>query len=121
MNRIKSVFAALVAALIVAPSAFAQSPTPAKIGKDGVQKATIVINGGYFPATLAVKAGTPVELTFVRKSAAGCDGELLIPGLKINKVLEQGEKTVVKFTPKKAQTISYSCGMKMYKGQVVVK
>ena len=86
-----------------------------------MQKATVIINGGYSPATLSVKAGKPVEITFVRKSAAGCDGELLIPGLKFRKTLKQGEKTVVKFTPTKAQTIAYSCGMKMYKGQVVVK
>ena len=106
-----------------APAQVAQAakPTATKADKSGVQKATITIDGGYSPASLTVKAGKPVELTFVRKSAAGCDGELLIPGLKIDKTLKQGEKIVVKFTPKKGQNIAFSCGMQMYKGQVVVK
>ncbi len=93
----------------------------AKADKSGVQKATITINGGYTPSTISVTAGKPVELTFLRKSAAGCDGELLIPGLKFDKTLKQGEKTVVKFTPKKGQSLPFSCGMHMYKGEVVVK
>lgn len=98
-----------------------QKTTSAKSDKSGVQKATITIDGGYSPASLSVAAGKPVELTFVRKSAAGCDGELSIPALKVNKTLKQGDKTVVRFTPKKGQTIAFSCGMNMYKGQVVAK
>ncbi|MBC7806976.1 MAG: cupredoxin domain-containing protein [Akkermansiaceae bacterium] len=105
------------------PVQVAQGPkaTVANQDKSGVQKATITIDGGYSPASVSVKAGKPVELTFVRKSAAGCDGELLIPSLKVNKILKQGDKTVVRFTPKKGETIAYSCGMNMYKGRVVVK
>jgi plastocyanin domain-containing protein len=94
---------------------------PASQSKGGVQRATVVINGGYSPASITVSAGKPVELTFVRKSAAGCDGELVIPSLKVNKTLKQGEKTVVKFTPKKRGTLAFSCGMNMYKGSITVK
>lgn len=106
-----------------APVQVAQAPklTVAKQDKSGVQKATVTIDGGYSPAALSVKAGKPVELTFVRKSAAGCDGELIIPALKVKKTLKQGDKTVVRFTPKKGQIIAYSCGMNMYKGKVVTK
>lgn len=89
--------------------------------KDGVQRATVTIDGGYSPASLSVKAGKPVEITFVRKSASGCDGTLVIPDLKFQKTLKQGEKTVVKFTPKKTGSIGFQCGMAMYKGQIAVK
>lgn len=106
-------------------SAFAQQPgakpTGIKPVKPAVQKATVIIDGGYSPASLTVKAGRPVELTFVRKSATGCDDELLIPGLKFDKKLKQGEKAVVRFTPTTPQTLAFTCGMKMYKGQIVVK
>lgn len=98
-----------------------KKPAPIKPDKSGVQKATVTIDGGYSPASLTVAAGKPAEITFVRKSAAGCDGELVIPALKFRKSLKQGEKTVVKFTPKKGQTIAFQCGMAMYKGQVAVK
>ena len=98
-----------------------KKPVPAKPDKRGVQKATVTIDGGYLPASLTVTAGKPVEITFVRKSAAGCDGELVIPTLKFRKSLRQGEKTVIKFTPKKGETLAFQCGMAMYKGQVAVK
>lgn len=35
--------------------------------------------------------------------------------------LTDAKKTVVKFTPKKAGTIDFACGMGMYKGSVVAK
>ena len=97
-----------------------KKPAPVKPAKNGVQKVTVTIDGGYSPSILSVKAGKPVEITFVRKSAAGCDGTLVIPDLKFEKNLKQGEKTVVKFTPKKTGSIGFQCGMAMYKGQISV-
>ena len=85
------------------------------------QKASITINGGYSPAALSVTVGKPVELTFVRKSTGGCDGEIVFPTLNIKRTLKPGEKTVVKFTPKKSGTLAYTCGMGMYRGSIVVK
>ncbi len=62
-----------------------------------------------------------MEITFVRKSSGGCDGDLVFPSLGIIKSLKPGAKTVVKFTLKANATIAFSCGMNMYKGRVVVK
>jgi plastocyanin domain-containing protein len=126
MNKGKSLAAIALVALAFAAQISAGAQTGTKkptqqVPKPAVQKATVTINGGYSPATLSVTAGRPVEITFVRKSAAGCDGELVIPALKVNKTLKQGEKTVVRFTPKKGQTIAFACGMNMYEGQVVAK
>lgn len=98
----------------------AKKPVPAKPAS-GVQKATVVIDGGYSPSSLSFAAGKPVEITFVRKSAAGCDGDLVIPALKFRKSLKQGEKAVVKFTPKQGDVLAFQCGMAMYKGQAAIK
>lgn len=89
--------------------------------KAGVQKITVIVNGGYSPSAITVTAGKPVELTFVRKSQSGCDGELLIPSLKLRKTLAPGSKTVVNLTPTKGQTVAFSCAMNMYRGRVVAK
>ena len=98
----------------------AAQPVQARPEK-GVQKATVVINGGYSPATVAVKAGRPVQITFVRKEASGCGNVVRFPGLNVERTLKTGEKTVVTFTPKKAGTTAFTCGMGMYRGQVVAK
>ena len=86
-----------------------------------VQKATVTINHGYEPGSVTVKAGRPVELTLVRKEASGCGNVVQFPSLGIKRTLKAGEKTVVKFTPKKSGNIAFACGMNMYRGQAVVK
>ncbi len=131
---------AALALVALAPVAFAQThgqnampccapPSSAKVQKPGiakldaktnVQKATVTIDHGYQPSSVSVKAGRPVELTLVRKEASGCGDVVQFPGLGIKKTLKPGETTVVKFTPKKTGSIAFTCGMNMYKGQVVV-
>jgi plastocyanin domain-containing protein len=87
----------------------------------GVQRATVAVDGGYSPATVSVKAGQPVELTFLRKEESGCGDLVQFPTLGLKRALKTGEKTILTFTPKNAGTIAFTCGMNMYRGQVVVK
>jgi plastocyanin domain-containing protein len=87
----------------------------------GVQRATIVIDGDYQPGQVRVKARQPVELTFVLKEQAGCGDVLHIPSLKLKRTLRPGEKTRVAFTPQRSGTIAFTCGMNMYRGQVLVR
>jgi plastocyanin domain-containing protein len=89
--------------------------------KGAIQRATIVINGGYSPDTITVEAGRPVELTFVRKETSGCGDVVQFPSLGLKRSLKTGQKAVITFTPKKAETVSFTCGMNMYRGQVVVR
>ena len=87
----------------------------------GVQKATITVsNGAYAPASVTVKAGKPVELTFVKGENAGCGSTVVFPGLKISKELT-AQKTVFAFTPKKVGQLAFTCSMGMYRGSVAVK
>ncbi len=85
-----------------------------------VQKITIVVDNGFKPETVKVKAGQPVQLTFDVKHRS-CASTVVFESLKITKNLQDGKKTIVKFTPKKAGTIRYACGMGMLKGSVSVK
>jgi len=80
-----------------------------------------VIDGGYQPATVTVKAGRPVQLTFFRKEKTGCGDVVQFPTLGVKRTLKTGEKAVVSFTPSKPGTVPFTCGMSMYRGQVVVK
>ena len=87
----------------------------------GVQKVTVVIDGGYTPSTVTAKVGKPIVLTFFRKEKSGCGNQVVFKTLGIKKEVETGHKVVVKITPKKAGLIAFTCGMGMYKGQIVVK
>lgn len=86
-----------------------------------MQRATIVVDGEYQPAQVSVKAGQPVELTFVRKEKSGCGGVVQIPALKVKRTLQAGGKSTISFTPTKAGTLPFTCGMGMYQGKIVVR
>lgn len=99
----------------------AKPKTPAAAARPGaVQQATIVIDGEYRPNRVTVRAGKRVRLTFVLKEEAGCGEVLQIPALGVKRALKPGQQTVVTFTPRKAGTIPFTCGMNMYSGRIVV-
>lgn len=98
----------------------ADKPVVAKVVK-GVQVATITIDGGYHPGAIQVKKGTPVELTFKGGKNIGCGGTVVFKSLKISKDVTTGKSIAIKFTPKEAGEIPFTCGMGMLKGKVIVK
>ncbi len=105
--------ASLLAGVAAPDTAFAQ--------KKGVQRVTVTIDGsGYKPATVNVRAGQPVQLTFVSKGDS-CANTVSIPDLKKTLSLKTGQKKTVTFTPRKGQTIAFACSMKMFKGKVTAK
>jgi plastocyanin domain-containing protein len=90
--------------------------------KPQVQSATIsVTSKGFSPASVSVKAGAPVRLTFVRKTEATCATSVQIPQFKINKTLPLNKPVVVTFTPRKAGMVAFACPMNMIRGQLTVK
>ena len=108
-------------------AAFARSEKPQpkapvlfRATERGAQKVTVTVDGGYRPAAIWVKPGETVRLTFDRKDTDGCGGTVLLPSLGLKRAVKAGEDTTVTFTPKKAGVVPFTCGMKMYRGQVVV-
>lgn len=99
------------------------APTPVvKASRNAqVQRATVVVDGEYQPAQVSVKAGRPVELTFIRKEKSGCGNVVEIPSLKLKRALTVGRKTTVTFTPAKPGKIAFTCGMGMYQGTILVR
>lgn len=95
-------------------------PVVAKLVK-GVQVATVTVDRGYTPSAIQVKKGTPVELTFKGGKNIGCGGTVVFKSLKISKDVATGKSTAIKFTPKDAGEIPFTCGMGMMKGKVIVK
>ncbi len=76
---------------------------------------------GFDPATIEAKAGQPLKLAFFRPNAANCAREVVFPDLGIRKELPPGQTVVVDVTPAKSGTLGFECGMKMLKGQLIVR
>ena len=76
---------------------------------------------GFDPASIAAKAGQPLKLAFFRPNAANCGREVVFPDLGIRKELPPGQTVVVDITPPKSGPLVFECGMKMLKGQLIVR
>ena len=79
-----------------------------------------VSSAGYEPSKIEVRRGKPIKIAFYRADAENCAGEVVFPSLNIRKGLKVGETTVVEFTPKEKGELTFSCGMGMLNGKLVV-
>ena len=89
--------------------------------RGGTQEITVVVSGGYDPATIKVHAGQAVRLLFDRRETNPCSEEIVIPAFGVKKFLPPNERTAVEFTPTAPGTYDFSCGMGMLHGRVVVE
>ena len=88
------------------------------IGSD--QSATITVDGGYSPAVLALKAGIPAKITFLRKDPSGCLEEVIMPDFGIAEKLPVNQPLTVTINPEKVGEFTYTCGMRMFSGKIQV-
>lgn len=87
----------------------------------GTHVTLTVTEEGFLPASVIVPAGKPVTLVVTRKTERTCATELVMSKHGINLALPLDQAVEATFTPAEAETLTYACGMAMYKGQIVVQ
>lgn len=75
---------------------------------------------GFEPAKIALRAGMPARLTFVRTTDKTCGTEIVLPSLNIRRALPLNEAVQIEFTPANAGELAFTCGMNMLKGVIVI-
>jgi len=75
-------------------------------------------DGSYAPNVLKLKAGVPAEITFGQST--GCTGVVQSKDLGFQEDLSAGPKTV-KLAALQPGTYTFSCGMEMVYGKIVVE
>jgi len=128
--RLKTVVAAAALAVVSAlPSAaLAQHDHGAASGKTGAAATPAaagfievsVTDDGFVPDKISVKKGQPVKLLVTRKTDRTCATEIVIQDAGVNQKLPLNKTVLVEFTPKKAGTLKYACGMGHISGVLVV-
>ena len=88
---------------------------------EGVQEIEIQVKGGYDPDVLVVEAGRPVRLDFRRNETADCSEEVVFGDFGIRKKLPAFQTTPVEFTPEEPGEYTFTCGMSMMRGTLVVE
>ena len=82
---------------------------------------TIVVDGGYSPSTVRVKAGQPVRLIFDRRDSGSCSEEVVFPDFGVRRFLPTGQQTTIDITPPEAGRYEFMCGMSMLRGALVAE
>jgi hypothetical protein len=102
-----------------APQIPADAPRGAAVSLDGAQTISVDVSQGFFnPMVIDAKAGEPLAITFGQ--GQGCMAKVLINDFGVSQDLTSGG-AVVKLPAMKAGEYTFSCGMEMQFGKIVVK
>lgn len=86
----------------------------------GSQRVRIEVKGGYDPAVIRVRAGSPVRLEFYRDETNPCTEEVVLPDFGIRTFLPAHRTTAVSFTPGEGR-YEFACGMGMVHGTIIAE
>jgi plastocyanin domain-containing protein len=95
--------------------------TAATLDERGVQEVKVTVKGGYSPDVIVVKAGKPVRLDFYRDETASCSEQVVFGDFGIARDLPAFKTTTIELTPEKPGEFTFTCGMSMMRGKLVVE
>jgi plastocyanin domain-containing protein len=93
----------------------------AQVGAGGVQEINVTVKGGYAPDVIAVKQGVPVRLNFYRDETSSCSEQVVFGDFGIARDLPAYQTTPIEFTPEKSGEFTFTCGMNMLRGKLIVQ
>jgi plastocyanin domain-containing protein len=83
---------------------------------------TVVVGeDGFVPSSIPVAKGEPVMLMFKRTVEKTCATAVEFPELKLKKELPLNQEVAVDVPTGERRTLSFQCGMGMYKSKVVIQ
>lgn len=93
----------------------------ASVSEKGVQEIKVVVKGGYSPDVIVVREGAPVRLNFYRDETASCSEQVIFKDFGIVRDLPSFKTTPVEFMPDKSGEFTFTCGMNMLRGKLIVE
>lgn len=93
----------------------------ASVGERGVQEIKVTVKGGYSPDVIVVREGAPVRLNFYRDETASCSEQVIFKDFGIVRDLPSFKTTPVEFMPDKTGEFTFTCGMNMLRGKLIVE
>jgi plastocyanin domain-containing protein len=118
MNRVSITSRLIIGLIILAIGAAMNTAT----AKPRLQTATVKITErGYEPYVVKIRRGVRTRITLVRTTDATCATEVVFPELGIRRELPLNQPVVITFTPSKKGEFTFTCGMKMMRGKLIVR
>ena len=79
-----------------------------------------VSDHGFVPSSIQAKRGQPLTLEFTRVSDQTCAKQVAFPELNLTKDLPLNTVVTIQVPTDVARTLTFQCGMGMYKSSVVI-
>lgn len=114
------VLTAMSAGIVVSAGCKGRSVATGSTSAVGVVP-VIVDDNGFNPSSVTFKKGAPASLVFTRTSEETCATEVVLPELNVKKDLPKGKPVTIDIPTDKEQTLTFQCGMGMYKSAVVIR
>jgi plastocyanin domain-containing protein len=93
----------------------------AVVKESGAQEVDIVVRGGYSPDVIVVQKDRPVRMNFYRDETSSCSEQVVFGDFGVIKNLPPFKSTAVEFTPDKSGEFTFTCGMNMLRGKLIVE
>jgi plastocyanin domain-containing protein len=112
----------LTLALAACSKSDAAATTSGTVGANGQRQVAVTANEkGFTPTSVEVKKGEATTLVFKRTSDETCAREVVFPELKMTKELPLNQAVAIDLPVGEPRTLTFQCGMAMFKGKVVVQ
>lgn len=111
------------AATIIAVSVVALAACRSTPAESSGERKVIADEHGFSPASLALPkgaAGATENVTFLRTTEKTCATEVVFPELSLRAQLPLEKPVLISVPVDRARTLTFQCGMGMYKGALVV-
>jgi membrane fusion protein, heavy metal efflux system len=95
------------------------TPTP-RTTAPATRHEIAVTGHGFSPDRVEVSRGAKVTLVFTRRTAQTCATEVVIPALKVRKALLLNTPVTIEYMADTAGELTFTCGMNMIRGALVV-
>jgi plastocyanin domain-containing protein len=91
-----------------------------KVTADSGNVKVTVSDHGFAPSSIQAKRGQPLTLQFTRVSDQTCAKQVAFPELNLTKDLPLNTVVTIQVPTDVARTLTFQCGMGMYKSSVVI-
>lgn len=90
-------------------------------GTDGYQEVQVRVKGGYTPDVILIRRDRPLRIQFLREETSSCSDTVVFPDFGIRAELPAYRATTIELIPDRSGEYSFTCGMGMLKGRLIVE